>query len=200
MRHPDDVIVIVQEGEFTRCPHCRMFLKSITPRHVTSQTCRAQAARVQERERVVRLANMARNVKFYVNGEPIESVTEFKYLGQMMSADNSDNADDAAINYNITKATKTWWRMHRILSRDTADSRVMGRFYLAVVQAQLLYGSETWVISQHALKRLESFHRRCARAIAHRHIRQLADGTWEHPPMEEVLDFCGLSDISTYIA
>ena len=144
-----------------------MFLKSITLRHVTSQTCRAQAARAQERERVVRLANMARNVKFYVNGEPIESITEFKYLGRMMSA---DDYDDAAINYNITKATKTWWQMHRILSHDTADSRVMGHFYLAVIQAQLLYGSETWVISQHALKRLESFHHRCVRAIAHRHI------------------------------
>lgn len=43
--------------------------------------------------------------------------------------------------------------MHHILSRDDpADSRVMGCFYLAVIQAQLFCGSETWVISQHALK------------------------------------------------
>jgi hypothetical protein len=67
--HPDDVIIIVQEGEFQRCPHCRMFLKSITPRHVVSQTCRAQATRIQEREKVATLAQLARNVKFFVNGE-----------------------------------------------------------------------------------------------------------------------------------
>jgi hypothetical protein len=77
----------------------------------------------------------------------------------------------------------------------------MGCFYLAVIQAQLFCGSETWVISQHALKWLkttrvissESFHHRCACIIAHRPI-------WEHPPMDKVLNFCGLSDISTYIA
>jgi hypothetical protein len=76
----------------------------------------------------------------------------------------------------------------------------MGRFYLAIVQAQLLYGSETWVISKRAVKRLESFHNRCARTIAHRPIRRLPDGTWEYPPTEEVLNMCGLSNISTYIA
>jgi hypothetical protein len=97
--------------------------------------------------------------------EPIKTVTEFKYLGQILSADDSD---DGAVNMNITKATKTWFRMHRVLSRDTADHHVMGQFYLAVVQAQLLYGSETWVISKCAVKRLESFHNRCARTIAHR--------------------------------
>jgi hypothetical protein len=46
-----------------------MFLKSITPRHVVSQTCRAQATRIQEREKVATLAQLARNVKFFVNGE-----------------------------------------------------------------------------------------------------------------------------------
>jgi hypothetical protein len=174
-----------------------MFLKSVTPRHVVSQTCRAQAARIQEHEKIASLAQLARNVKFFVNGEPLETVTKFKYLGRILSADDSD---DGAVNMNITKATKTWFRMHRVLSRDTADHCVMGHFYLAVVQAQLLYGSETWVISKRTVKRLESFHNRCARTIAHRPIRRLPHGTWEYPPTEEVLNICGLSDISTYIA
>jgi threonine aldolase len=56
------------------------------------------------------------------------------------------------------------------------------------------------VLSQRLLKRLESFHNRCARAIAHRPIQCHADGTWEHPPTNEVLNDCGLSDINTYIA
>jgi hypothetical protein len=33
--------------------------------------------------------------------------------------------------------------MYHILSSDGADSKTMARFYLAVVQAKLLYGSET---------------------------------------------------------
>jgi hypothetical protein len=77
-----------------------MFLKSVTPTHVVSQTCRAQAACIQECEKVASLAQLARNVKFFVNGEPLETVTEFKYLGRILSADGSD---DGAVNMNITK-------------------------------------------------------------------------------------------------
>jgi hypothetical protein len=71
--------------------------------------CRIQAARRQERERVARLANMARNIKFYINDTVIENVTEFKYLGQIISA---DDYDDGAVNFNITKASKTWLVLH----------------------------------------------------------------------------------------
>jgi hypothetical protein len=91
----------------------------------TGSWCRIQAARRQERERVARLANMAHNIKFYINDTVIENVTEFKYLGRIISA---DDYDDGAVNFNITQASKTWYRMYRILSRDTADSHVMAQF------------------------------------------------------------------------
>ena len=90
--------------------------------------------------------------------------------------------------------------MRRILCRDGADSHTMARFYLAVVQAKLLYGSETWVISQRALDRLEHFHARCVRAIVHRYIRRQPNGTWVHPSTDTVLADCGLSSLATYIA
>jgi hypothetical protein len=60
-----------------------------------------QAARRQECERVARLANMSRTIKFYINDTVIENVTEFKYLGWIISA---DDYDDGAVNFNITKA------------------------------------------------------------------------------------------------
>jgi hypothetical protein len=53
--------------------------------------------------------------------------------------------------------------MYRILSADGANAHVMARFYLAIIQAKLLFGSETWVLSQKALGRLARFHARCAR-------------------------------------
>ena len=37
--------------------------------------------------------------------------------------------------------------MMRILSRDGADPRVYGFFFKAVVQAVLLFSSETWVVT-----------------------------------------------------
>ena len=107
---------------------------------------------------------------------------------------------NAAVSLNISKVTHTWFHMYHILSSDGNDSITMAHFYLDVVHAKLLYGSETWVLSRHLLDRLEHFHARCARYIAHRHIRRLPNGTWEYPPTSEVLDSCGLSTIETYIA
>jgi hypothetical protein len=116
--HHEDSIIIVQEGELTRCPNCQMFVKAIMPRHVAGSWCHIQAAQCQERERVARLANMAHNIKFYINDTVIENVTEFKYLGRIISA---DGYDDSAVNFNITKASKMWYHMYQILSLDTAD-------------------------------------------------------------------------------
>jgi hypothetical protein len=42
--HHEDSIIIVQEGELTRCPNCRMFVKAVTPRHVVGSWCCIQAA------------------------------------------------------------------------------------------------------------------------------------------------------------
>ena len=70
-------------------------------------------------------------IVFYINGIALDNVTEFKYLGCIISA---DDRDDAAVSYNIKKETKAWYGMQRILSADGADPHTMARFYLAVVQ------------------------------------------------------------------
>jgi len=197
MRHDPDIIIILQEGELPQCPYCNLFTWSIGPKHFATATCRTQAACVRERERVRLQVAQAKSIVFYVNGVAIDTVTEFKYLGHILSA---DDRDDATVSYNIKRASDAWFGMYRILSRDGANPKTMARFYLAVVQAKLLYGSETWVLSERLLQRLERFHARCARWIAHRHIRRLPDGTWECPNTADVLECCGLSPIATYIA
>ena len=80
-----------------------------------------------------------------------------------------------------------------------ATPKIMARFYLAVCQAVLLYGSDTWVMSQKSLQRLETFHHRCARHIVHRHIRKLSNSSWLYPPSHEVLQICSLMPVSFYI-
>ena len=107
-----------------------------------------QTARVLECEQITRQAAQANDIVFYINGIALDNVTEFKYLGRIISA---DDRDDAVVSYNIKKATKAWYGMQHILSANGADPHTMACFYLAVVQAKLLFGSETWVLSQHLL-------------------------------------------------
>ncbi len=107
--------------------------------------------RVMERERVARQALKANNIVFYVHNDANETVSEYKYLGCILSADDKD---DAAVSYNIKKASNAWFGMYRILSADGANAHVMAQFYLAIIQAKLLFGSETWVLSQKALEKV----------------------------------------------
>ena len=44
-----------------------------------------------------------------------------------------------------------------MLKREGANAKVMGKFYLAVVQLLLLYGSESWTISEQNMRKLTVF-------------------------------------------
>ena len=194
--HPSDVIVVVEEGRLPQCPRCGRFTNSVGPSHFSSRACKQLFARRTATEQVK--AQVAeRKAKFRVGKTPIESVDQFKYLGRILTADDHD---DLAVRACIAKARKQWMQIFRILSYDNATPRTMGRFYLAVVQSVLLYGSESWVLDSCLKQRLESFHKRCARYIAHRHIRRRRDGTWQYPDTQETYDICNFSPISTYIA
>ena len=77
----------------------------------------------------------------------------------------------------------------------------MGFFYKAVVQAVLLYGSESWVLSDGFLARLNAFHHRIACNITGLWGRPdpRDPDEWIYPDMEMVLEKAGLHSIETYI-
>jgi len=75
----------------------------------------------------------------------------------------------------------------------------MGYFYKAIVQAVLLYGSESWTLSKDKLREFSSFHNRVARYLCNDHIRPLEDGTYYVPRTEDVLEKAGLFTIEHYI-
>ena len=67
-----------------------------------------------------------------------------------------------AVAGNLIKDWKSWMRMKRILGREGADPRISGLFLKAVVQAVLLFGLETWVLTPRMERALGSFQHRVA--------------------------------------
>ena len=67
------------------------------------------------------------------------------------------------VGQNLWRARGKWGHLMKILRREGVDKRTEGRFYLAVVQAVLLFGSETWVLTPQLDKALARFHHRVAR-------------------------------------
>ena len=71
-------------------------------------------------------------------------------------------------------------------------------FYKAIVQAVLLYGCETWVVTPAILQLLASFHNRIARRISGK-MPRLVQGQWVYPPLEDALAEAGLFPLEIYI-
>ena len=133
---------------------------------------------------------------FKAYGEPMEAVSEFKYVGRILTS--TDN-DWPAVAWNLKKARQSWGRMARVLSREGADPKVSRNFYITVTQAVLLFGSETWVMTARMEKALDSFQSRVARKLTGRQPRCGKEGTWYYPLLAGAMKEAGIVRIRTSI-
>jgi hypothetical protein len=200
-RHVEDSFCIIEEGLLPKCSRCGLHGRgSNSLKHQTTASCIEHALK---RERLAKLrqqqsdvAGGTNDIEFTVGGVPIEQVAQFRYLGRMM--DEHDD-DSHAMGRQLSRARTKWSRFAAVLRANGVKPRVMGYFYKAVVQAVLLYGSETWVLSEYYLRQLRSFHNRVARCLTDRHIHPNPDGIWTYPPTTEILKSAGLETIDDYI-
>jgi hypothetical protein len=194
--HPWDFVELQHEGFYPCCERCRMQCNPSYPTHINPKECRAGTERRHQRDMAVRSALALRH-QFSINDRVLERVDVFKYLGRLLS---QDDGDVQAVCAQIRKARATWAQVSNILRAQNTPSRISAKFYKAVVQSLLLYGSETWVISKSVMARLEGFHIRAAYKMAKQHVpRRGPDRRWTYPKSEDVLEECGLRTIGEYI-
>jgi hypothetical protein len=96
--------------------------------------------------------------------------SEWRYSNTWgLLAQDDDNTQ--VIRVQLRKARGTWARVRvrQVLRAENVPPLVAAKFYKAVVQAVLLYGSKTWVLSTAALVSLDGFHIRAAYGMAVRH-------------------------------
>jgi len=81
--------------------------------------------RRQQREAAVTLA-LALRQQFSVNGEALERVEVFKYLGCLLARDDDDIQ---AIRAQLRKARGTWACVGQVLRVENVPPRVAAKFY-----------------------------------------------------------------------
>ena len=91
----------------------------------------------------------AREIIFNVNDEPLEAVSEFKYLGRILLRDDSEWA---RVRLNVKKM------LQRILTREMSDIRICRMFYKVIFQSVLLCARTMWDVSSAELSVLDSFY------------------------------------------
>jgi hypothetical protein len=149
-----------------------------------------------QRESAISLALALRH-EFNVDGTVLEQVEVFKYLGRLLAQDDDDAQN---IQQQLRKARGVWAQVGQVLCGENVTPRVAAKFYKAVVQDILLYGSKTWNLTASALARLEGFHIRAAYKMAQEHRpRQGANHVWTYPRSADVLEECGMWTIAEYI-
>ena len=98
-----------------------------------------------------------------VGGGLIEWVDLFPYLGSVIEDKGSI---DAEVDRRIANASRAFGALRQSVFDDCHLSiRTKRCVYQACVLSTLLYGSECWTPLRRHLKRLDSFHNRCIRAV-----------------------------------
>lgn len=120
------------------------------------------------------------------NGEVIEQVEEFKYLGSMMSSSDND------LKIRRGQAWSTFWEMKNIWQSDDIPIDLKVRIFHSTCLSILLYGSEAWVLTEAMTRRIDSFATSCYRymlkikridKIRNEHILQ----TVNQPPLSVIV-------------
>ena len=106
-------------------------------------------------------------------GKQNKVVTEFRYLGRVLTATDDDWL---AVAGNIWKARVSWGCLTRVLGREGAEPKKSRRLYTAVTQQVLLFGAESWVLTKNIESALDAFQGRVARWLRGRQPRRERDG------------------------
>ena len=76
-----------------------------------------------------------------LNGERMEVVSSFKYLGSCFSSDGGVKDD---VSMRVSEGMKTFGAMKRVWSERSVNVRVKRELYERIVVPTVMYGSESW--------------------------------------------------------
>jgi hypothetical protein len=141
MQHPQDLICIPAEGSqpLPQCNQCGLQtpVEDLNQGHHRTGLCQRGWERKSQHAAAAR-SQQALDRVITCNGEEMERVEVFKYLGRLITY---DDANTHAMWSNVRKAQGCWARISCVLRAKNASPRTCGMFYKATVQAVLLYGS-----------------------------------------------------------
>ena len=129
-----------------------------------------------------------RTAKININGNNLEQVSSYKYLGSHVNADNSL---DKEMNVRIGKA----WGQYNKLSKvwnSKASIRTKMRIYQTSIRSTMTYACETWTITSKQEKKLDTTDRKI--------IRRILNIKWfQKQTNEELYKITQLQPLSSFI-
>ena len=105
------------------------------------------------------ITNSANNISadISVNGQKLEEVTSFKYLGAALSKDGTCSAEVRI----SAPARAAMARLNRIWRCSTITFASKFKLYKSLVNSILLHACETWTLPADSVKRIQAFETKC---------------------------------------
>ena len=102
------------------------------------------------------------NTNININGEKLEEVTCYQYLGSLVTSDGRCNTE---IKSRIGKAKTQFGKLKTLLCNTKINMNVRKRMLQCYVWPVLLYGAEAWTLKEDMKRRLRAFEMWCYRRM-----------------------------------
>lgn len=168
LRYADDTVIIADTAEGLQ----RLMSALITEGDTLGMRVNVNKTKVMI---ISRTPGLQANIHVY--NQPIEQVTQFKYLGCWITNDLNPEVE---IRARIEMARAAFLRMKQLLVDSTLSLGTRCRFIQVYIYPVLLYGMEAWTLGVRSMNRLEAFEMWLMR-------RMLKISWTEHVSNEEVL-------------
>ena len=103
-----------------------------------------------------------------MNGEQLEEVGSFKYLGATLTKDGRSTSE---IKTRLAMATAAMAKLSRFWKSKTISFNTKMKLFKALVLSILLYGCESWTMTAETTRRIQTFETKC--------FRRLLDISWK---------------------
>ena len=115
-----------------------------------------------------------------MDGDVLEKVDEFCYLGDLLA---KDGGTEAAVSARIASGWKKFRELSGVLCGRDVSNRVKGLVYKACVRSAMMYGCESWAMKVEDVRRMK--------VAEMRMLRYMSGVRWEERRTnEEVREWC----------
>jgi hypothetical protein len=115
-----------------------------------------------EKSKVMVNSDRDAHAEITMNGEKLEEVDQFKYLGSTLTKDGRSTSE---VKIRIAIATATMTRLHKIWRSSDITFGTKIKLFRALVLSTLLYGCESWTLTADLERRIEAFELKAYRRL-----------------------------------
>lgn len=110
------------------------------------------------------MSNTSDLVQLQLEGETLETVTEFIYLGRNLSFQNNQSEE---IERRIANTWKRYWQLKHIFKNKRISIKLKCRVFDACLLPILTYGAQTWALTKKDILKLKTTQRKMERSMLH---------------------------------